>query len=200
VRCPGCASRASGEARKVWTPDAVVAAIQAWARLHGEPPCMTTWSITRARNIDKPELTQVKLVPYKAGEWPLAPSRHSRVRLVERRHRGRWLHSAPCSTPSRRRRHDIRAQNSTFQLDRKDALMRCAGCRRELDVGDQYIQFGANEYFERNNMTPLEGMDDIFAELMGSNHGDKLVYCEDCTEKTDDGWKLDTVYGDEGNG
>jgi hypothetical protein len=78
--------------------------------------------------------------------------------------------------------------------------MRCAGCRRELDVGDQYIQFGANEYFERNNMTPLEGMDDIFAELMGSNHGDKLVYCEDCTEKTDDGWKLDTVYGDEGNG
>jgi DNA-directed RNA polymerase subunit RPC12/RpoP len=70
VRCPGCASRASGEARKVWTPDAVVAAIQAWARLHGEPPCMTTWSITRARNIGKPELTQVKLVPYKAGEWP----------------------------------------------------------------------------------------------------------------------------------
>ena len=40
-------------------------------------------------------------------------------------------------------------------------------------------------------------MDDLFADIMGSGHGDNIVYCEDCTQKTDDGWLLDTVYGDE---
>lgn len=74
--------------------------------------------------------------------------------------------------------------------------MNCAGCHRELDVGDHYIQFTGSEWAEREGK-PLEGLDDIFAEIMGSNHGDKIVFCEDCTHTTDDGWKLDTVYGDE---
>lgn len=32
----------------------------------------------------------------------------------------------------------------------------------------------------------------------GSGHGDKIVYCEDCTVKGGK-WMLDTVYGDEGD-
>lgn len=75
--------------------------------------------------------------------------------------------------------------------------MNCAGCRRELDVGDQYIQFQASEWAEREGLEPLEGLDDVFAVVMGSSHGDKVVLCEDCTQKSDDGWLLDTVYGDE---
>lgn len=75
--------------------------------------------------------------------------------------------------------------------------MNCAGCRRKLDVGDQYIQFTASEWAERQGLPPLQGLDDLFSEIMGSDHGEKLVYCEDCTQKTDDGWLLDTVYGDE---
>jgi hypothetical protein len=75
--------------------------------------------------------------------------------------------------------------------------MKCAGCRRELEVGDQYIQFTASEWAERNNLTPLAGMDDLMADLMGSGHGENIVYCEDCTQKADGGWLFDTVYGDE---
>jgi hypothetical protein len=33
--------------------------------------------------------------------------------------------------------------------------------------------------------------------IMGSGHGDNIVYCQDCTQKTGDGWLEDTVYGDE---
>lgn len=78
--------------------------------------------------------------------------------------------------------------------------IRCAGCRRELEVGDQYIKFTASEFFEREGMGTREGIDGLFAEILGSNHGDNLVYCEDCTQSGDDGWMLDTVYGDEHDG
>jgi hypothetical protein len=72
--------------------------------------------------------------------------------------------------------------------------MNCAGCRRELDVGDQYIEDTASGFLGR----PDNGMDDLMAEILGSGKGDKIIYCEDCTEQVDDGrWKLHTVYGDE---
>jgi hypothetical protein len=75
--------------------------------------------------------------------------------------------------------------------------MNCAGCRRELDVGDQYIQFTASEWAERNNLMPLAGMDDLMADLMDSGYGENIVFCEDCTQETGNGWFLDTVYGEE---
>lgn len=77
--------------------------------------------------------------------------------------------------------------------------MNCAGCYRELEVGDQYIQFTASEWAERTEgVEPLPDLDELFADIMGSGHGDKLVYCEDCIENTDtEGWMVDTVYGDE---
>lgn len=69
-RCVPCAAKHSGAERKVWTADAVVAAIQTWAELHGEPPAMTTWSPSMARSIGKPELAQAEYMQGKAGEWP----------------------------------------------------------------------------------------------------------------------------------
>lgn len=75
--------------------------------------------------------------------------------------------------------------------------MRCAGCRIELDVGDQFIQFTASEFFQREGKDAARELDDIFAGIMGSGKGDQIVYCEDCTQKADDGWLFDTVYGDE---
>lgn len=77
--------------------------------------------------------------------------------------------------------------------------MKCAGCRAGLEVGDQFIQFTASEFFEREGKDTMPELDDVFSAVMGSGHGDQLVYCEDCTQKTDDGWLLDTVYGDEGD-
>jgi hypothetical protein len=72
----------------------------------------------------------------------------------------------------------------------------CAGCRREMEVGDQYIHFAASEFFERDGVKADPALDGLMAEIMGGT-GDQLVYCEDCTQKRDDGWLLDTVYGDE---
>jgi hypothetical protein len=73
----------------------------------------------------------------------------------------------------------------------------CAGCQRELEVGDRYIKFTASEWAEREGMKPLDGLDDVFADLMGSGFGKDIVFCDDCTESTDEGWMQDTVYGDE---
>lgn len=75
--------------------------------------------------------------------------------------------------------------------------MICSGCRHTLEVGDQYIQFTQTEWAEREGLEPIEGMDDLFAQVMGSDHGDKIVMCRDCTVEDDDGLRLDTVYGDE---
>lgn len=75
--------------------------------------------------------------------------------------------------------------------------MNCAGCHRTLEVGDRYIQFTHSEWAEREGKEPLEGMDDVLAQIMGSDYGDKIVYCEDCTVKSEDGWRSQMVYGDE---
>lgn len=75
--------------------------------------------------------------------------------------------------------------------------MRCGECKCELDVGERYIKFTQTEWAERNGLQPIEGMDDIFAQMMGSDFGEQMVFCEDCTVKVDDGFLLDTVYGDE---
>lgn len=75
--------------------------------------------------------------------------------------------------------------------------MKCAGCGRSLEVGDRYIEFTMSEWAERKGDTALEGMDDLFAEIMGSGKGDMIVYCENCTEKSSDGWRDQMVYGDE---
>jgi hypothetical protein len=70
--------------------------------------------------------------------------------------------------------------------------MRCAGCRSEIEVGDRYIEATASEFMGHAD----DGLDGLMAEILGSGNGDKLVYCEDCTE--DGGqWHFETFYGDE---
>lgn len=75
--------------------------------------------------------------------------------------------------------------------------MRCGECKRELEVGERYIKFTQTEWAERNGLKPLKGFDDLFAKIMGSDFGDQIVLCEACTVEADDGFRLDTVYGDE---
>ena len=69
--------------------------------------------------------------------------------------------------------------------------MRCSGCRRELEVGDQYIEDTTSGFMGRE----ADGMDDLMAEILGGTGG-KIVYCEDCTQDGGD-YFFSTVYGDE---
>jgi len=70
--------------------------------------------------------------------------------------------------------------------------VRCAGCQKELEVGDQYIAAKASEFI---GTEPSGEVDLLIAELFGGSDG-RIVYCEDCTQPDGD-WLLETVYGDE---
>lgn len=48
LRCVKCAAKVTGAARKVWTEDAIVAAIQEWASIYGEHPRVCDWHPTQA--------------------------------------------------------------------------------------------------------------------------------------------------------
>jgi hypothetical protein len=71
--------------------------------------------------------------------------------------------------------------------------MRCAGCRRELDVGDRYIKDKASGFIGRPTSPEIDG---LIAEILGSDCDGSVLYCEDCTEEGGE-YMLDTVYGDE---
>ena len=74
--------------------------------------------------------------------------------------------------------------------------MRCAGCQRELEIGDEYIKFTLSEFAEAEGLPAVEGVDGVASELFGSGFGDYIVYCTDCTVEGGE-WLRDTVYGDE---
>jgi hypothetical protein len=60
-------------------------------------------------------------------------------------------------------------------------------------VGDQYIEDTASGFMD----LPIDGLDDLMAEILG-NAGGRIIYCEDCTDRTKDGkYLFSTVYGDE---
>lgn len=71
--------------------------------------------------------------------------------------------------------------------------MICAGCRRVLEVGDQYIEGSISEYMG-HDVKPDVG--DIMHEVFGSGPAGKIIYCEDCTERGE-GFLLNTYYGDD---
>jgi hypothetical protein len=70
--------------------------------------------------------------------------------------------------------------------------MNCAGCRRELEVGDHYIKDSASGF---TGADPNPTIDGLIAEIMGGAEGE-VVFCEDCTEEGGD-YLFDTFYGDE---
>lgn len=72
--------------------------------------------------------------------------------------------------------------------------MKCSGCRRELEVGDQYIEDTASGFMGHE----ADGLDDVMAQLLGGTGG-KIIYCKDCTQEGGD-YMFSTVYGDEADG
>lgn len=74
--------------------------------------------------------------------------------------------------------------------------MNCAGCRREIEVGDHYIEDTPSGFMTAlGNEQVNPELDDIMAMCLGGT-GTKIVYCEDCTREGGD-YKLETYYGDE---
>lgn len=76
--------------------------------------------------------------------------------------------------------------------------MICADCRRELEIGDQYIEGTPGEIIGQDIDPEISG---IIADLLGGHKldggsGGKLIYCEDCTVHGGD-FLLSTYYGDE---
>lgn len=69
--------------------------------------------------------------------------------------------------------------------------MRCAGCSRDLEVGDHYIEDTASGFLGQGDGAG----DDVIAMIFGGRDG-KVIYCEDCTQEGGD-YMFETVYGDE---
>lgn len=70
--------------------------------------------------------------------------------------------------------------------------MLCAGCSREIAVGDRYI-VDTSSGFTKTDANPV--VDAIVASIFGGSDG--LVWiCEDCTEPGGD-YLFATNYGDE---
>lgn len=77
--------------------------------------------------------------------------------------------------------------------------MICAGCRNEIEIGDQYIEGVASDYVHQEVSPEVAG---LLADIVGGNAaldgstGGKIVYCEDCTATGGD-FRLQTYYGDD---
>lgn len=70
-------------------------------------------------------------------------------------------------------------------------MTRCAGCNRELEVGDRYIEDAPSAFMKVEDTET----DDLLASILGGSGG-KITYCEDCTQPGGDHF-LATFYGDE---
>lgn len=70
--------------------------------------------------------------------------------------------------------------------------MNCSGCRREIEVGDHYIEDTASGFIGKDANPEL---DSIIADIFGGSGG-KVIYCEDCTQEGGD-YMFETCYGDE---
>jgi len=73
VRCLPCAAKHTGAQRKVWTREAIIAAISEWAAIHGEPPRSLDWHPNASRH-------QRAAHPDYLSQPNLWPSRHTVMR------------------------------------------------------------------------------------------------------------------------
>lgn len=72
--------------------------------------------------------------------------------------------------------------------------MKCAGCGYVLRVGDPFLEATASEII--GGSSELDG---LLADVLGSGNGEKLVYCEDCTEEGGR-FRMSTYYGEDADG
>lgn len=70
--------------------------------------------------------------------------------------------------------------------------MNCGGCRREIEVGDRYIEDTASGFVQGDANPEVDG---LISEIMGGQNG-KVFFCEDCTQDGGD-YMFETCYGDE---
>lgn len=68
-RCLQCASWASAVSRQKWTAELLIARIQEWARIYGEPPAMPDWGSWTARNQLRDE-ARAQRFEDADGHWP----------------------------------------------------------------------------------------------------------------------------------
>jgi hypothetical protein len=70
--------------------------------------------------------------------------------------------------------------------------MNCAGCRREIEVGDRYIEDTAGGFIDKDTAPEING---LISEILGGANG-KVFFCDDCTVEGGD-YMFETYYGDE---
>lgn len=68
-RCPECATRANAEAALKWTPEIIIARIQEWARLYGEPPALADWNPTTCADVYH-DWARARRFHEASGHWP----------------------------------------------------------------------------------------------------------------------------------
>lgn len=77
--------------------------------------------------------------------------------------------------------------------------MICADCKRELEIGDQYIEDTASGYVGAEADPTIDGLiADIFGgdDTLSGGAGGKVIFCEECTVPGGD-YRFITYYGDD---
>lgn len=69
ARCFACARVYDGARRKVWTRERIIAAIQEWATVYGEPPASPDWNPYHAR-VEFGDLERAARFEDANGRWP----------------------------------------------------------------------------------------------------------------------------------
>lgn len=69
VRCQPCGAKHSGAERKVWTREAIVAAIREWVDTYGEPPAANDWNVHGTRHWLHDE-ARARRFEEADGHWP----------------------------------------------------------------------------------------------------------------------------------
>ncbi len=69
--------------------------------------------------------------------------------------------------------------------------MKCFDCKREIEIGDRYIEDTASGYAGTEANPEVDG---LIADIFGGAAG-KVVFCEDCTVEGGD-YMFETNYGD----
>jgi hypothetical protein len=70
--------------------------------------------------------------------------------------------------------------------------MKCFDCKREIEIGDRYIEDAASGFAGQEASPEIDG---LIADIFGGAGG-KVVFCEDCTVGGGD-YMTETYYGDE---